>query len=150
MRTSGGRKTFTAQLGLRLVALLEVEAHAAQDRRRLRELHVAVVDRLHVVAPRVAEVERGRMRHLHPGRLELRAQRVLVVDDEAEVPVGVGRLRASAREREELVAHVDERHRPARPRSARSKNRPYHASASSTSPTSSATWLMPTSFTIAT
>src|SRR5690349_3821685 len=33
---------------------------------------------------------------------------------------------------------------PMRPRSSNSKNRPYHASASSMSPTSSATWLMPT------
>src|SRR5918996_1125209 len=33
-----------------------------------------------------------------------------------------------------------------RPRSVNSKKRPYHASASSTSPTSIATWLMPTSF----
>src|SRR5918999_5478816 len=33
-----------------------------------------------------------------------------------------------------------------RPRSVNSKKRPYHSSASSTSPTSIATWLMPTSF----
>jgi hypothetical protein len=33
---------------------------------------------------------------------------------------------------------------PARPRSSNSKKRPYHASASSTSPTSSAMWLIPT------
>src|SRR5690348_14998800 len=33
---------------------------------------------------------------------------------------------------------------PMRPRSSSSKKRPYHASASSMSPTSSATWLMPT------
>ena len=64
-----------------------------------------------MVAPRVAEVERGWKRDLHAGRLQLSAQRVLVVDDEPEVTVGVGRLRSSAREREELVAHVDERHR---------------------------------------
>src|SRR5438046_587285 len=32
---------------------------------------------------------------------------------------------------------------PIRPRSSRSRNLPYHSSASSMSPTSSATWLMP-------
>ena len=39
----------------------------------------------------------------------------LVVDDEAEVPVVVGSLRAAFGQREELVAHADERH----PRDAR-------------------------------
>ena len=36
--------------------------------------------------------------------------RLLVVDDEAEVAVVVGRLPASLADREELVAQVDERH----------------------------------------
>ena len=55
------------------------------------------------------------MRHLHARRLELGPKRLLVVDDQAEVAVSVRRLRAAARERDELVAHVDERHRAAGP-----------------------------------
>jgi hypothetical protein len=37
-------------------------------------------------------------------------RRLLVVYDEAEVPVGVRRLRAAGRESDKLVAEVDERH----------------------------------------
>ena len=45
-----------------------------------------------------------------PARFERPAGRLLVVDDEAEMARGVGRLRAPAREGDELVAHVHERH----------------------------------------
>ena len=38
------------------------------------------------------------------------AHGLLVVDDEAEVAAVVGRLAAALGERQELVAHVDERH----------------------------------------
>jgi hypothetical protein len=46
--------------------------------------------------------------------LDRRAHGRLVVDHEPEVAAVVGRLAAAFGEREELVAHVDERH-PARP-----------------------------------
>src|SRR5207245_2319129 len=43
-------------------------------------------------------------------KVELSAHLVLVVDDESEVPLAIDMRRRIAREREELVAHVDERH----------------------------------------
>jgi hypothetical protein len=51
-------QAFFAQLGDCGLGFLEpLETHAVQDLVRLRELDVAVVDDLDVVAPRVAEVE---------------------------------------------------------------------------------------------
>ena len=101
-------------LGAELVArpggLPEVELEAPQDRRRLRELHLVVLHDLDEVAPRIAKVETTAAEDLDSRRLERPPRRVLVVDDEPEVAVLVGRLRAPLRERDELVAHVDERH----------------------------------------
>src|SRR5262249_39570449 len=77
---------------------------------RLRELDVAVVDDLHAVAPRVDEVEEPARQDGRAGRLERLARRLLVVHDEAEVPLGVGRLRAPFRERDELGPHLQEGH----------------------------------------
>ena len=90
--------------------LLERQAHRAQYLRRLRELHLAVVDDLHVVAPRVVERAVRRARHRDARGFQRSAHRLLVVDDEAEVPLAVDVRRWVARERDELVAHVDERH----------------------------------------
>src|SRR5437016_1990893 len=46
--------------------LLEsLDAHAAEDLRRLRELDVAVVDHLHVVSPRVVEAQIRCARDFH-------------------------------------------------------------------------------------
>ena len=64
-----------------------------------------------MIAPRVAEAAVRRARQRDAGRFERRANGCLVVDDEPEVPLRVRRLRAPACERDELVAHVDERHR---------------------------------------
>src|SRR5205807_7256651 len=90
--------------------LLEaVEAHCAQDVLRLRELDFAEVDDLDLVAPRVVEIETASV-HRHAQLLQPLAHRCLVVDDEAEVAGLIGRLRASLRQRDELVAKVDERH----------------------------------------
>ena len=81
-----------------------------QDRRRLRELDVAVVDDLHLIAPRVEEVEATARTDLDARSFERFARRFLVIDDQTEVTVPVRRLRSALRERDELVAHVDERH----------------------------------------
>jgi catechol 2,3-dioxygenase-like lactoylglutathione lyase family enzyme len=87
-----------------------VETHTAQDLGRLRELDVAVVDDLDVVAPGVEEVEAASRLDLGTRLFEGVAGRFFVVDDEAEVPLPVRRLRSAFRERDELVADVDERH----------------------------------------
>ena len=77
---------------------------------RLRELHLVVLHDLDAVAPRIVEVEASAARYVD-ARLEQRAARLLlVVDDEAEVPRAVRLLRAALHQRNELVAHVDERH----------------------------------------
>ena len=102
------------ELGAGRVALREaVGTHAAQDRVGLRELHVAVVDDLELVARRVAHPQRARPRDVEPGREQLGAQRLLVVDDEPDVPAVVGSRRRADREGDELVAEVDPRHRRA-------------------------------------
>ena len=62
---------------------------------RLRELDLAVVDDLQVVAPRVAERAVRRARQLDARSLERGAHRGLVVDDEPEVPLA--RRRAASR-----------------------------------------------------
>src|SRR5207302_3280623 len=59
--------------------------------------------------PRIVEVEPA-AEGADAELLEPLAHRFLVVDDEAEVARLVGRLRASPRQRDELVAHVDEGH----------------------------------------
>ena len=103
---------------------------------------VAVVDDLPVIPPRVEEV----MAADHPRARLARAPHDLglVVDDEAVVP-GRDRL-GGALERDELVAEVDEGHRPAPPAELEpSTSVPRNAIISSRSPTWTATWLMPTS-----
>ena len=74
---------------------------------RLRELDVPVVDHLDEVAPGVDEVVPANLDAGLPRELE---GTLLVVDDEAEVTMSIGRLRAPGCERDELVADVDERH----------------------------------------
>src|SRR5436190_15541012 len=101
---------FVAELSLRPIGLLQLEAHAAEDLGRLRELDLAVVDDLHLVSPRVVEVEPGWGRHAYAGVDERAPGGLLVVDDETEVPCGVALALGTSRERDELVAQVDERH----------------------------------------
>ena len=73
-------------------ALLERrEPHAAQHRGSLRELDVAVVDDLHAVAPRVAEVEAAAREDRDAGASSAAPRGLAVVDDEAEMALGVGR-----------------------------------------------------------
>lgn len=62
------------------------------------------------LAPRIAEVQAASRQDLHAVLLERAADGLPVIDDEAEVAVLVGRLAARGRERDELVAGVDERH----------------------------------------
>ena len=63
-----------------------------------------------MVAPWVCEVERPRRRHRNPLFAQPLANGLLVIDDQTEVPRPIGRLRAAGGKRDELIAHVDERH----------------------------------------
>jgi hypothetical protein len=93
------------------IAFLQaLQAHAAQDVLGLRELDLSVLDDLDVVAPGVAEVHRASRLDVHAGLLQPAPSRLLVVDSETEVAMRIGRLRTARRERDELVAHVDEGH----------------------------------------
>ena len=104
-------ETLLAKLAQSRFLLLEpVEAHAVQDRRRLRELDVSVLDDLDAVAPRVSEVEPPPRQDLGAGLLQRSAHRLLRVDDQPEVAVGVRRLGTPLGERDELIPDVDEGH----------------------------------------
>ncbi len=75
----------------------------------LRELDVLVGYDLHAIAPRVPEVEAPGRDAVGVGRFESPLDRVAVVHDETEVAVVVGAAGVvGLREREELVARVDE------------------------------------------
>jgi uncharacterized cupin superfamily protein len=63
-----------------------------------------------VVAPRVEEVETAARDDRRAGSLEGLPGDLQIVDDQADVPLCVGRLHTAGTEGEELVAHVDERH----------------------------------------
>src|SRR6185437_11573133 len=87
-------QALVAELFKRLIGLAQVgQAHTAKDLGRLRELDVAVVDDLNVVAPGVAEVEPAAGLQFDAGVNQRLAGRLLVVDDEAEVAGPVRRLR---------------------------------------------------------
>src|SRR6266516_3603255 len=87
-----------------------IEPHAAQHRRGLRELDLAVLNDLNVVPPRVAKVEEAAREDLGVSPRERGSNGLLVVDDETEVTGLVGRLRPAFGESDELIAHLDERH----------------------------------------
>ena len=63
-----------------------------------------------MVAPGIEEVEAATRKDACAGFLQRAPSGIEIVDDEADVPVGVGLLGAAGRERDELVAHVDEGH----------------------------------------
>src|SRR5207302_6513591 len=92
------------QLGERPIRLAEREAHAAQDRLRLRELHLVVLDDLDAVSERIEAVHPPALHDFDAGALERTPRFLLVVDDEPEVSFRVGRVRASLHQRDELVA----------------------------------------------
>src|SRR5439155_27344867 len=77
---------FVAQLGTRPLRLAELETHPAEHRVGLRELHLVVLHDLHVVAPRIAEVEAAAEGDLGAGLFQRPPRRLLVVDDDAEGP----------------------------------------------------------------
>ena len=85
------------------------EAHRPQHGGRLLELDLVVLHDLHAVAERVAEVEPAGGEEVDRLGGEHAPRRLLVVDDEPEVPLRVARLRSPARKRDELVAELDER-----------------------------------------
>ena len=107
-------EALAAQFLLRQLRLLyAIQAHASQDTGRFRELDVAVIDDLDVVAPRIVEVKRSRWLNSNPGLQHRPSDRFHVVNDEAKVPRTVGRLRAAARQRDELITDINESHPPA-------------------------------------
>ena len=126
----------------RRLGLLELEAHPAQDLRCLRELDVLVGDDLHWLP-------HGSRNELPP-KISTPASRAAASTASRSSTTrpkwrcASGCLRSSLGEREELVAHVDERH-PADPAAQLEvEEAAVEASASSSEPTSSATWLIPT------
>jgi len=84
--------------------------HAAQHIGRLGELDIVVADDLDAIAPGVAEVEEGPGQGFDAGLGHRPADRVLVVDHQAEVAAVVRGLLSSPLEGQELVAQVDEGH----------------------------------------
>lgn len=65
-----------------------------------------------MVAPGIEEVEAAAGKDAGAGLLQRVAGSFEIVDDEPDVPVRVGLLGAAGRQRDELVAHVDEGHAP--------------------------------------
>src|SRR5919197_5668047 len=100
-------ETLGAKLFLRLVRLLQItKAHAVQDVIGFRELDLAVLDHLDVVAPRISEIDRAARLDVDARLLQGAARGLLVVDDEAEMPMRVGGLAAAGGGRAELGAPV--------------------------------------------
>ena len=58
----------------------------------------------------IEEVEPRARKKLDPARLEQLAYRLLVIDDEPKMARRVGAARTAVTERQELVAHIEERH----------------------------------------
>jgi hypothetical protein len=111
-RESSGPDALGSQFFHRTLRFLQpFQIHRAQHFVGLRELHVSVVDDLDQIAPRIMEVEAAAERR-DAQLLQPRSHGFLVVDDQAEMALAVGRLRSARGERDELVAHVDERHAP--------------------------------------
>ena len=82
------------------------KTNATEHTLRLRELHLAVFHDLPLISPRVEKVVTAD--HLRPRGSRAPNDRRLVVDDEAVVAGCEGLV--CALERDELVAHIDERH----------------------------------------
>jgi len=110
----GLSQALVAELPLRRLTLLKaIQAHAPEDAGRFRELDLSVIDDLDVVAPRIVEVKRSGSLDLDAAPLHRAADRLLVIDDQAKVPRTIGQLGAPGRQRDELIAQVDESHPPA-------------------------------------
>src|SRR5207245_2688154 len=65
-------------------------------------------DDLDAVAPRVPEIEKPTRQRLHARLGQRLADRLLVIDHEAEMTAVVGGLGTALLERDELVAEIDE------------------------------------------
>jgi len=94
-----------AKLGDRLFGLSERQAHAFEHPSGLGELDLVVLHDLDAVAERVTEFEATTGQDVGLRRLERAPGGLLVVDDEAEVPLLTG---AGLEQGDELIADVDE------------------------------------------
>src|SRR5690349_3508279 len=86
------------------------ESHPAQHIRRFSELNIVVRDDLHVVAPRVEEVEKRSRQGLDARVDQCFASRLLVIDHKAKMTSIVGGLGTALLKCEELVPQINERH----------------------------------------
>src|SRR6202040_1813345 len=108
------RHPFFRQLLFRAFVLGQLlQAHAAQNVWSLGELDIVIAHNLDAIAPGVAEIEKRTADRLDPRHLEGGARRLLVIDNEADMTAVIGGLFASRLQRDELVAKIDEGHRPA-------------------------------------
>src|SRR6185312_327537 len=106
------RHPFFRQLPFRAFVLGQLrQPHAAQNVWSLGELDIVVAHDLDAIAPRVAEIQKRTVDRLYPRGLEGSARRLLVVDNEAEMPAVISGLFASRLQRDELVPKIDEGHR---------------------------------------
>src|SRR5216684_5362767 len=106
------RHPFFRQLPFRAFVLGQLrQTHAAQNVWSLGELDVVIAHDLDAIAPGVAEIQKRTVDRLDPRSLEGGARRLLVVDNEAEMPAVISGLFASRLQRDELVAKIDEGHR---------------------------------------
>src|SRR6185436_15851313 len=93
----------------RLLTLREMrQPHPAQHVRRLGELDVVVTDDLDAVAPWVEKIKEATGQRLDARLGQGIAHRLLVIDDQPEMPAVIGCLPAAVLQREELVAQIDE------------------------------------------
>ena len=120
--------------------------------RRLGELDVRILDDLDAVAPGVEKIEKrpldhhraGRLRRVRLDRASGHRRRSRYAGARRPSPLARFRSATSVRLMNWSPMSIKALRSPL-PRKAKSKIRPYHSSASSMSPTSIATWLIPTS-----
>ena len=106
-----GAEALVAQLLLRRLRLPEaLQAHPGEHRGRLGELDLRVLDHLHAVSPRVAEVQSVPGLDLDARLVERAPHPRPIVHHQPEVAIPVRRAGLAVREGEELIAHVEEGH----------------------------------------
>src|SRR5262245_8026588 len=84
------------------------QSHATQNVGRLGELNIVIADVSDWVAPWMPKIEKRAGQRFHTGRGQRLADRLLVIDHEAEMAAVVGGLLTPLLQREELVAEIDE------------------------------------------
>src|SRR6516225_1988648 len=102
-----GHHALLGQLAPSVLVLVEIEAHRAQDMRRLGELDIGILDHLDAVSPRIEKVEKGSRHQLAAGRFDPVAHTRPVVDDEPEMAAPVLVRFADLHHVDELVAELD-------------------------------------------